>query len=287
MVPITSGWPAWPISRISRPVADDGARPRYAPWRPAGRWRRDRTACALGRFAAPTSARHGRRTPPARRCPGSRPAPRRRSRPWPSGSRPRSGCGRSRGAHRPARRICSSASSTIWMARSTPAQKPRGAARRMVSGGRLGGAIGLIVPVLSRRKRAGPVGLVGPCRAATASLPPTARTAKLPRFQRILGLAQGISGGGPACQAEDGVVETYHDLWWLARPARVGACGPAALLSACAVSSISSPFKSGTRMRPLHSVNADRLLENAKADAGRRRPSRHGRALSASRGLAA
>ena len=45
MVPTTSGWPAWPISRISRP-SRSGARPRGAPWRPAGRWRRGRTGCA-------------------------------------------------------------------------------------------------------------------------------------------------------------------------------------------------------------------------------------------------
>ena len=82
---------------------------------------------------APPWARRGRRTPPGgRRAP--RPAPRRRPRPWPRGSRPRGGCGRSRGAHRPARRSAPMARSTIWMARSTPAQKPRGLASRTVSG---------------------------------------------------------------------------------------------------------------------------------------------------------
>src|SRR4029078_6095809 len=40
------------------------------------------------------------------------------------------------------------------------------------------------------------------------------------------------------------------------------------LLSACAVSSISSPFKSGSADDAASSVNADRLLENAKADNG-------------------
>ena len=39
-------------------------------------------------------------------------------------------------------------------------------------------------------------------------------------------------------------------------------------LSACAVSSISSPFKSGSADDAASSVNADRLLENAKADNG-------------------
>ncbi len=40
------------------------------------------------------------------------------------------------------------------------------------------------------------------------------------------------------------------------------------MLSACAVSSISSPFKSGSADDAASSVNADRLLENAKADNG-------------------
>jgi hypothetical protein len=39
-------------------------------------------------------------------------------------------------------------------------------------------------------------------------------------------------------------------------------------VSACAVSSISSPFKSGSADDAASSVNADRLLETAKADTG-------------------
>ncbi len=59
-----------------------------------------------------------------------------------------------------------------------------------------------------------------------------------------------------------------HVPWWLVvgRPALVLAVP--VLLSACAVSSISSPFKSGSADENASSVNADRLLENAKADNG-------------------
>ena len=62
---------------------------------------------------APIWARHGPKRSPARwYCRGFRPVPRRRSRLWPSGCRPHSGCGRSRGGHRPARHRWSSACST-------------------------------------------------------------------------------------------------------------------------------------------------------------------------------
>ena len=59
-----------------------------------------------------------------------------------------------------------------------------------------------------------------------------------------------------------------HAPWWLVvgRPAL--ALVVPVLLSACAVSSISSPFKSGSADDAASSVNADRLLENAKADNG-------------------
>ena len=50
------------------------------------------------------AARHARRKSPARRYREPRRVPRRKSRPWRAGSRPRSGCARSRGAHRPAAR---------------------------------------------------------------------------------------------------------------------------------------------------------------------------------------
>jgi hypothetical protein len=60
----------------------------------------------------------------------------------------------------------------------------------------------------------------------------------------------------------------FYVPWWLVvgRPALVLAVP--VLLSACAVSSISSPFKSGSADENASSVNADRLLENAKADNG-------------------
>ena len=69
----------------------------------AGRVQREEIAGAWRR-PEPISAPHGPRTPPARwYCRGFRPVPRRKSRPWSSGCRRRSGCGRSRGGHRPGR----------------------------------------------------------------------------------------------------------------------------------------------------------------------------------------
>jgi len=56
--------------------------------------------------------------------------------------------------------------------------------------------------------------------------------------------------------------------WWLAVGRAALALGVPVFLSACAVSSISSPFKSGSADETASSVNADRLLENAKADNG-------------------
>jgi len=62
-----------------------------------------------------------------------------------------------------------------------------------------------------------------------------------------------------------------HAFWWLAvGRAALALAVPVllVLLSACAVSSISSPFKSGTADDTASSVNADRLLANAKSDTG-------------------
>ena len=60
-------------------------------------------AALLPPWPAPPWARRGRRRPPARR-PAPRRARARTPRPWPSGCRRRTCCGRSRGGHRPARR---------------------------------------------------------------------------------------------------------------------------------------------------------------------------------------
>ena len=80
-----------------------GARPRGAPWRPGGRWRRRTGAGGGGPRPAPPWARRGPRTPPARpRAP--RPAPRRTRLPARAARRPRGGCARSRAARRPERR---------------------------------------------------------------------------------------------------------------------------------------------------------------------------------------
>jgi len=53
-------------------------------------------------------------------------APRRRTAPLPSRHRRHGGCGRSRGAHRRGRRTFQGKLGPMWIARSTPAQKPRG-----------------------------------------------------------------------------------------------------------------------------------------------------------------
>ena len=135
MVPITSGWPAWPISSTVRPAL----------------WWRSTSRCTLetsGQVASANSSRRRRAsagTALGTPCAENTTSPslghlvqlldehrtqRRAAR------RPRGGCGRSRGAHRPARRSGAGASSTMSIARSTPAQKPRGPARRIWSGGR-------------------------------------------------------------------------------------------------------------------------------------------------------
>jgi hypothetical protein len=59
-----------------------------------------------------------------------------------------------------------------------------------------------------------------------------------------------------------------HASRWLAVGRAALALAVPALLSACAVSSISSPFKSGSADEAASSVNADKLLETAKADNG-------------------
>jgi len=59
-----------------------------------------------------------------------------------------------------------------------------------------------------------------------------------------------------------------HALRWLAVGRAALALVVPVLLSACAVSSISSPFKSGSADDAASSVNADRLLETAKSDTG-------------------
>ena len=163
MVPTTSGWPAWPISTISRPgvVVALGLDVDLGDQR-AGGVEVEHLAPPRPR-PAPPWARRGRRTPPAGR-PGTRPAPRRTPRPAPSAARPRGGCGRSRGAHRPARRTSRCARSTIWIARSTPAQKPRGLASSTVSGG--GGDVGVHRRKLGARRRVPPAALAPRCRSA-------------------------------------------------------------------------------------------------------------------------
>ena len=114
----------------------DAARPRGGPWRPAGRWRRGRTACA-GAASAGTDF----------------------GTPWAENTTGRvvRHLVELLDEHRALalqlfdhvavvhdlvadidrRAVARSASSTIWMARSTPAQKPRGPASRMRSGGKL------------------------------------------------------------------------------------------------------------------------------------------------------
>ena len=109
--------------------ARHSAGPRCGPWSPAGRWHR-----ASGR---PRAARlvddragHAMRAEDRRpRRPGLRRALRRNGRPWPSGAPRHGGCARSHGAHRSGRRSAASARSTMSIARTTPAQKPRGWAR--------------------------------------------------------------------------------------------------------------------------------------------------------------
>ena len=122
-------------SARSRGPRRSAARPRRAPWRPAGRWRRRRSSCgalasagtALGTPCAENTT--GRSVGQLVQFLDEHRAQRL------AGARPRGGCGRSRGAHRPARRTSRCARSTIWMARSTPAQKPRGVASSTVIGG--------------------------------------------------------------------------------------------------------------------------------------------------------
>ncbi len=93
-------------SRRSRGPRQSAVAPRHAPWRPAGRWHRGRTSAAPPHRPVLPWARHGLKTPPARRSrPGSRRAPRRTPRPSPSARRRRIYYGRWRAAHRPARRI--------------------------------------------------------------------------------------------------------------------------------------------------------------------------------------
>ena len=125
-----------------------------APWTPAGRSRRGRTGCAPSASPARIWARHARRTPPGASVSGISRAPRRTPRPWPSAPRRHSGCGRSRGAHRPAAPYFFKARSTIWIARSTPAQKPRGWQSRIVRAA--GGGVGWRPWAAEMAWRAGP-----------------------------------------------------------------------------------------------------------------------------------
>ncbi len=150
-----------------RARAGDESRPRDAPWSPADRWRRARTDCGAPPPRARCAARHGPRRSPGRRYRAPRRVPRRKWRPWRAGSRPRSGCARSRGAHRPAARKSLSARSTDSMARTTPAQKPRGEHSSTLSAG-FSGAL-TILSSKSRRFFANFKPRHGPRRPALSS----------------------------------------------------------------------------------------------------------------------
>ena len=90
-------------SARSRGPRHGDAPPRRGPSRPAGRWRRGKASCGPWPRPGRPSVRRGRRTRRAYPA-GIPPAPRRTPRPAPSAAPPRGGCGRFRGAHRPARR---------------------------------------------------------------------------------------------------------------------------------------------------------------------------------------
>ena len=102
-VPMTSGWPAWPMNRMCRPssIRRCGLAVDLGDER-AGRVDVGEPA-VLRRRRAPIWERRGPRRPP-----GDRREPRRAHRRTPrrarAGGRPRSDCGRSRAEHRPARR---------------------------------------------------------------------------------------------------------------------------------------------------------------------------------------
>ena len=85
-------------------------------------------------------------------------------------------------------------------------------------------------------------------------------------IQAFAGLApRHIRQGGPACQAEDGDKLRRSCALWLLPLCRAGSLLSAALLlSACAVSGFSNPFKSSDAPLP---VSQDGMLAEAKADA--------------------
>ena len=135
MVPTTSGWPAWPMRMM---------------WRPRLKWSLrlpvhlgDERTCGVDGEEPPRRGGRGNRFRHAvggkdhgrARRQGSRRAPGRRPRPSSSGPPRRTCCGRSRGGHRPAHHRSASALSTASIARTTPAQKPRGAQSRIWRGG--------------------------------------------------------------------------------------------------------------------------------------------------------
>ena len=62
-------------------------------------------------------------------------------------------------------------------------------------------------------------------------------------------------------------------LWWPCRCAPVGLIAVSLLVSGCAVSKFSNPFRSGSEDTAASAVTEDKLLETAKADTGTDLPS--------------
>ena len=64
-----------------------------------------------------------------------------------------------------------------------------------------------------------------------------------------------------------GQVKRTDTLWWQRACALPGLIAVSLLISGCAVSTISNPFRSGKEDTAASAVNEDRLMETAKADA--------------------
>jgi hypothetical protein len=63
-------------------------------------------------------------------------------------------------------------------------------------------------------------------------------------------------------------VRRTDTLWWLPRCALIALVVASVLVSGCAVSKLSNPFRSGSEDASASAVTEDRLLETAKADTG-------------------
>jgi len=70
-----------------------------------------------------------------------------------------------------------------------------------------------------------------------------------------------------------GLVRRTDALWWPYRCAPVGLIAVSLLVSGCAVSKFSNPFRSGSEDTAASAVTEDKLLETAKADTGTDLPS--------------